>query len=214
MGLAAHGSLAARSGRHACACSHGKPGGNRPRQSGHRCPVRLSRARYAAREGRSAARLGRRLVARAGSGCGAALPVPAARYAQPNACSCFSRRCLPPIGIMVGIYMFWAGADHPGGAFQGGAILAAMWLLVMIAGLRDLPAISRALAAAASGRRPGRLSRHRLCGIRLRGCASSPIRRLRQATDHHRRGRADALDRRDARLCWWRARQNGCSSNE
>jgi multisubunit Na+/H+ antiporter MnhB subunit len=42
----------------------------------------------------------------------------------------------------MGIYMFWNGANHPGGAFQGGTVLAAMWLLVMIAGLRHVPPIS------------------------------------------------------------------------
>ena len=52
-------------------------------------------------------------------------------------------RLLPPIGIVVAIYILWVGATDPGGAFQGGAILAAMWLLVMLAGLRDAPAISR-----------------------------------------------------------------------
>jgi multisubunit Na+/H+ antiporter MnhB subunit len=34
-------------------------------------------------------------------------------------------------------------ADLPGGAFQGGAILAAMWLLVMMAGLTDAPPVNR-----------------------------------------------------------------------
>jgi multisubunit Na+/H+ antiporter MnhB subunit len=43
---------------------------------------------------------------------------------------------------MVGIYMFWAGANYPGGAFQGGTVLAAMWLLVMMARLQDVPATS------------------------------------------------------------------------
>ncbi len=38
--------------------------------------------------------------------------------------------------------MCWVGASAPGGAFQGGTVLAAMWLLVMIAGLRDVPPIS------------------------------------------------------------------------
>jgi multisubunit Na+/H+ antiporter MnhB subunit len=51
-------------------------------------------------------------------------------------------RLLPPIGIVVAVYILWVGATDPGGAFQGGAILAAMWLLVMLAGLRDAPAIS------------------------------------------------------------------------
>ena len=51
-------------------------------------------------------------------------------------------RLLPPIGIVVGIYILWVGAIAPGGAFQGGAILAAMWLLIMIAGLRPVPEIA------------------------------------------------------------------------
>ena len=39
--------------------------------------------------------------------------------------------------------MCWVGAKEPGGAFQGGTILAAMWLLVMIAGLRSVPSIGQ-----------------------------------------------------------------------
>ena len=52
-------------------------------------------------------------------------------------------RVLPPIGIMVGMYIFWVGADHPGGKFQGATIIAAMWLLTIMAGLTDAPPISR-----------------------------------------------------------------------
>ena len=48
-------------------------------------------------------------------------------------------RVLAPLGVVVAIYMFWAGADVPGGAFQGGAVLAAMWLLLMTAGLARPP---------------------------------------------------------------------------
>ncbi|MEY6433615.1 hydrogenase subunit MbhD domain-containing protein [Thioalkalicoccus limnaeus] len=48
---------------------------------------------------------------------------------------------LPPFGIVVGLYLFWNGANAPGGAFQGGTILAAMWLLVMLAGLARAPTI-------------------------------------------------------------------------
>jgi multisubunit Na+/H+ antiporter MnhB subunit len=55
----------------------------------------------------------------------------------------FLDRLLTPIGIVVGIYVLWEGADHPGGAFQGGTILAAMWLLAMMAGLAKAPAVSR-----------------------------------------------------------------------
>lgn len=50
-------------------------------------------------------------------------------------------RVLPPIGIVVGVYVLWVGAKDPGGAFQGGAILAAMWILVMTSGLREVPQI-------------------------------------------------------------------------
>jgi multisubunit Na+/H+ antiporter MnhB subunit len=64
-------------------------------------------------------------------------------YAQRDGILVFLDQLLVPLGIVVGIYMFWVGADHPGGAFQGGAVLAAMWLLVLMAGLQDVPAISR-----------------------------------------------------------------------
>jgi multisubunit Na+/H+ antiporter MnhB subunit len=42
----------------------------------------------------------------------------------------------------VAIYILWAGADEPGGKFQGATILAAMWLLVMMAGLAAAPPVS------------------------------------------------------------------------
>ena len=62
--------------------------------------------------------------------------------ADPRGVLAFLARLLPPVGIMVGIYMLWTGANHPGGAFQGGTILAAMWLLVIMAGIKDTPAVS------------------------------------------------------------------------
>jgi multisubunit Na+/H+ antiporter MnhB subunit len=62
--------------------------------------------------------------------------------ADPNGVLAFLARLLPPAGIMVGIYILWTGADHPGGAFQGGAVLASMWLLVIMAGLADTPPAS------------------------------------------------------------------------
>lgn len=65
-------------------------------------------------------------------------------YEQPAGILTFLAQVLPPVGVMLGIYMFWTGADHPGGAFQGGAILAAMWLLVMIARLQPVPPTSSA----------------------------------------------------------------------
>jgi multisubunit Na+/H+ antiporter MnhB subunit len=62
---------------------------------------------------------------------------------DPNGILAYLARVLPPIGIVVGIYIFWVGADHPGGKFQGATVLAAMWLLVMMSGLRDAPLTSR-----------------------------------------------------------------------
>ncbi|HET7880626.1 MAG TPA: hydrogenase subunit MbhD domain-containing protein [Acetobacteraceae bacterium] len=50
---------------------------------------------------------------------------------------------LPPLGIVAGIYIVWVGADAPGGAFQGGAILAAMWILALMARLADPPVVGR-----------------------------------------------------------------------
>lgn len=52
----------------------------------------------------------------------------------------FLARLLPPVGIVVGVHLLWTGADHPGGAFQGGTVLAAMWLLLWMAGLARVPA--------------------------------------------------------------------------
>jgi multisubunit Na+/H+ antiporter MnhB subunit len=63
-------------------------------------------------------------------------------HADPYGVLAFVARVLPPVGIIVGIYILWTSADNPGGAFQGGTILAAMWLLVMMAGLADAPPVS------------------------------------------------------------------------
>jgi multisubunit Na+/H+ antiporter MnhB subunit len=63
--------------------------------------------------------------------------------ARPDEALIHLGRLLPPVGLMVVIYIVWVGTDEPGGKFQGAAILAAMWLLVMMAGLRDLPAVGR-----------------------------------------------------------------------
>jgi multisubunit Na+/H+ antiporter MnhB subunit len=64
-------------------------------------------------------------------------------YARPNRTLTFLARLLPPVGIVVAIYMCWIGASEPGGAFQGGTVLAAMWLLIMIAGLESVPSIGQ-----------------------------------------------------------------------
>jgi multisubunit Na+/H+ antiporter MnhB subunit len=64
-------------------------------------------------------------------------------YERPNSTLTFLAQLLPPVGIVVGIYMCWVGANDPGGAFQGGTILAAMWLLVIIARLEAVPSIGQ-----------------------------------------------------------------------
>jgi len=71
---------------------------------------------------------------------------PGPRYnVDPDGVLAFIARVLPPIGVIVGIYIFWVGADHPGGKFQGATIVAAMWLVALLAGLVDAPPIGRRL---------------------------------------------------------------------
>lgn len=61
----------------------------------------------------------------------------------------FLARVLVPVGLVVGTWQVWAGADIPGGKFQGAAVLAAMALLLMMAGtLRVPPADHRGLRIA------------------------------------------------------------------
>ena len=103
----------------------------------------------------------------------------------------FFARTLPPLGVLLGIHLMWIGADDPGGAFQGGTVLAAMWLVVMMAGVRRCAGDREHVAAthARSGRwcflaigLAGLLSR--------RGVPRLPGR-FRQAADPAHRG-ADA----------------------
>jgi multisubunit Na+/H+ antiporter MnhB subunit len=65
-----------------------------------------------------------------------------ARADRPEPTLAFFAQMLAPIGILVGVHVFWVGADEPGGAFQGGAILAAMWMIVMMARLTEAPQAS------------------------------------------------------------------------
>jgi multisubunit Na+/H+ antiporter MnhB subunit len=66
-----------------------------------------------------------------------------AQLVDPNDILVYLARVLPPIGVVIGIYIFWVGADHPGGKFQGATVIAAMWLLVLMSGLRDAPQVGR-----------------------------------------------------------------------
>jgi multisubunit Na+/H+ antiporter MnhB subunit len=64
-------------------------------------------------------------------------------YADPDGLLTFLAQLLVPVGILVGIHIFWVGSVAPGGEFQGATILAAMWILAMMAGLVHAPAVSR-----------------------------------------------------------------------
>ena len=65
-----------------------------------------------------------------------------ARLARPEPTLAFLAQVLAPLGVLVGIHIFWVGADEPGGAFQGGAILAAMWMIAMMARMTEAPRTS------------------------------------------------------------------------
>jgi multisubunit Na+/H+ antiporter MnhB subunit len=62
--------------------------------------------------------------------------------ARPDDALVFLARALPPIGVVVGVYLLWNGSDEPGGAFAAAVVLAAMWLLARMAGLVDSPAVA------------------------------------------------------------------------
>ena len=63
--------------------------------------------------------------------------------ADPDSVLTFIAQLLIPVGILVGIHIFWVGSIAPGGEFQGATILAAMWILASMAGLVDAPAVTR-----------------------------------------------------------------------
>ena len=116
-------------------------------------------------------------------------------YAQPSSTLTFLAQLLPPVGIVVAIYMCWVGAKEPGGAFQGGTILAAMWLLVMIAGLRKCTFDPPALVAPAARRRTGDFPCHRTRRDGAGECLSCLSGGLRQTVDCRGGVRLDAFDR-------------------
>lgn len=65
-----------------------------------------------------------------------------AHHARPDGVLAYFGRLLPAIGVLVGVHLLWAGTDAPGGAFQAGTVLAAVWLLIAMAGLTEPPAVS------------------------------------------------------------------------
>ena len=65
----------------------------------------------------------------------------APRISSPNGALTFLAQVLAPLGVVVGIHIVWVASSEPGGAFQGGAILAAMWMIALIARLTEAPSI-------------------------------------------------------------------------
>jgi multisubunit Na+/H+ antiporter MnhB subunit len=63
------------------------------------------------------------------------------RRPKPYAPMVFLAQILAPVGVLIGVHIFWTGANAPGGAFQGGALLAAMWMITMMARLVEPPRI-------------------------------------------------------------------------
>jgi multisubunit Na+/H+ antiporter MnhB subunit len=64
------------------------------------------------------------------------------QHARPDGVLAYFGRVLPAVGFLVGVHLLWAGADAPGGAFQAATVLAAVWLLIAMAGLIEAPTVS------------------------------------------------------------------------
>ncbi|MGY6706906.1 MAG: hydrogenase subunit MbhD domain-containing protein [Rhizobiaceae bacterium] len=67
------------------------------------------------------------------------------QHARPDGVLAMFGRLLPPIGLVMAVYLVWAGSSQPGGAFQAGTVLAAVWLLVVMAGIHDEPRVTSGL---------------------------------------------------------------------
>ena len=131
-----------------------------------------------------------------------------ARAERPEPTLAFLAQVLAPLGILVGVHVFWVGADEPGGAFQGGAILAAMWMIVMMARLTEAPRDERPLAAARAHRGAARVSRRGRRGRGLRGGIFRLSAGVRQAGDPVHRGVHGPLHRRDSPHAGGRVRRD------
>src|SRR5690606_34639155 len=61
------------------------------------------------------------------------------QHARPDGVLATFGRLLPPLGLVVAVYLVWVGSALPGGAFQAGTVLAAVWLLAVMAGIVPEP---------------------------------------------------------------------------
>lgn len=50
-------------------------------------------------------------------------------------------RLIAPVMVVVGVYLLWAGTKAPGGAFQAGAVLGSLVVLLLLAGLIRPPLV-------------------------------------------------------------------------
>jgi multisubunit Na+/H+ antiporter MnhB subunit len=73
------------------------------------------------------------------------LPPGIRQHVRPGGVLATFGRFLPPIGILVGVYLVWIGTRAPGGAFQAGTVFAAVWLLAMMASVTVPPRVSSPL---------------------------------------------------------------------
>lgn len=64
------------------------------------------------------------------------------QHARPGGVLANFGRLLPPVGLLLGAYLVWAGSTRPGGAFQGATVLAAVALLAMMAGAMQPPRLA------------------------------------------------------------------------
>jgi multisubunit Na+/H+ antiporter MnhB subunit len=64
------------------------------------------------------------------------------QHVRPGGVMASFGRLLPPVGVLVGVYLVYVGADRPGGAFQGGTVLAAVGLVTALAGLIRPPRVT------------------------------------------------------------------------
>jgi multisubunit Na+/H+ antiporter MnhB subunit len=69
-------------------------------------------------------------------------PIGLPQHVRPGGVLSSFGRILPPVGLLVGVYLVYAGSSRPGGAFQGGTVLAAVGLVAAMAGLVRPPRIA------------------------------------------------------------------------
>jgi multisubunit Na+/H+ antiporter MnhB subunit len=71
------------------------------------------------------------------------------QHVRPGGVMASFGRLLPPVGFLVGVYLVHIGANRPGGAFQGGAVLAGVGLVAALAGLLRPPRVAEQVWRAA-----------------------------------------------------------------